>query len=392
MRVLVIGSGMYVTGRGAPMLGIVIPALAEVSRTLPLERVLIAARDNTNAAHVKSSTDKVNAILSTRLKTEYTTIPGRDLERETAELCAAEHFDCAIVAIPDDLHAPPVRALLRAKVPPLVVKPFVPTLAEARDLVDLQRKTGTYGAVEFHKRFDESNLYAKKVIAEKQLGKLLYMNIDYSQRIQIPKAIFREWAGRTNIFQYLGVHYVDLVSFLTGFVPKRLTAHGTKHALRELGIDTYDSVHVMAEWANPGDDSDRLYTHYNTNWIDPDCTTAMSDQRFRIVGTTGHIACDQRYRGIEIVREGIGVVQPNPYFCDYLPALSGENRYQGYGVTSVRQFIADVQDLAQGRATLAYLNTHRPSFEASLPSTAFIDAVNRALKRQHTWLEVDDFR
>ena len=95
-----------------------------------------------------------------------------------------------------------------------------------------------YGAVEFHKRYDESNLYAKKVIREGKLGDLLYVTVDYSQRVVMPTEIFRSWAHRTNVFRYLAVHYVDLIYFMTGYLPARLTASAARRKLVSMGIDT----------------------------------------------------------------------------------------------------------------------------------------------------------
>lgn len=389
MNILILGAGMYVTGRHETGHGVVLSALAQISRRQPIERVLVVARDPDNAKHVAAAAARINAKLGTALRIGYRTTPGTDLAAEMASLCTQERFDCAIVSTPDHLHGTPLRGLLMSGVPTLVVKPLVPTLAEAQGLLALQEERGVYCAVEFHKRFDESNLYAKRVIGEGQLGRLLYMSIDYSQRIQIPRQIFRGWAARSNIFQYLGVHYVDLIHFLTGFLPRRLTAFGTRGLLAKEGIDTFDSIHVMIEWAGPTMQDEPLLSHHNSNWIDPDSNSAMSDQRFKIVGTQGRIECDQRNRGIELVRENAGVALINPYYADFLPDPDGGLEFQGYGLKSIACFIDDVSELACGETSLKQLETMRPSLRQALVSTAVIDAVNRALCAPPAWREVD---
>ena len=391
MRILVLGAGMYVTGRHETGHGVVLSALAQISRTNPVERVLVVARDPANADHVAEAAARINSTLGASLRIDYQTIPGIDLALEMAALCSRERFDCAIVSTPDHLHEAPLRGLMGGGVPTLVVKPLAPTLAEGRALLALQRETGVYCAVEFHKRFDEGNLYAKRVITEGALGRLLYMSVDYSQRIQIPRQVFRNWTARSNIFQYLGVHYVDLIHFLTGFHPRRVTAYGTRGILEREGIDAFDSIHVMIEWDGPLGRNEPFLSHHNSNWIDPDTNSAMSDQRFKIVGTKGRIECDQRNRGIELVREGTGVALINPYYAEFLPDVDGNLEFQGYSLKSIARFIADVVLLKRGETSLSHLDKTRPSLRQALVSTAVIDAVNRALCAGPAWREIDGF-
>ncbi len=225
MSVLVVGAGMFVTGRGGFDNPTVLASLAQRDKESSIGPVVVAARSADNASLVEATVARINARVDGRLEAAFHQLAGLDLESELSALCATRSFDAAIVAVPDDLHAAALRALIKAQVPSLVVKPFVPTMAEARDLLLLQREHRVYGAVEFHKRFDESNVYAKKLIARSGLGDIRYISVAYSQRLTIPTVAFRDWAHRTNIFQYLGVHYVDLVYFLTGFLPVRLTAY-----------------------------------------------------------------------------------------------------------------------------------------------------------------------
>lgn len=388
MKILILGAGMYVTGRGRQGNGVVLSALAEFSRQQPIEAVVVA-RQPENARVLEEALTRINGILSTDLRARYVTLDGHDLAAETTALCQSEKFDCAIIVTPDHLHFAPLSALLALRVPPLVVKPLVPTMAEARQLLALQQQYDVYGAVEFHKRFDESNLYARHQISSGALGQLLYATVDYSQRIIIPTEIFRGWASQSNIFQYLGVHYVDMMYFLTGYHPLRLTAFGTKGVLQAQGLDNFDSIHVSIEWANPQQPDKRFLTQFNTNWIDPNCTSAMSDQQFKLVGTRGRLHCDQKHRGLELVQENQGIVHPNPYFADYLPSADGKMHFQGYGYRSISQFMTDVLALQQGTISRVELERCRPSFQDSLISVAIIESVNLALQTPAEWREID---
>ncbi len=389
MKVLVIGAGMYVTGRGGYGVGTVLSALAQLSKSQTITEVIIIATSKDNKKTVDDATSNINQKLKSQLKVSYRAIDPNQLDQQVSKICHNENISAAVVSTPDHIHYEPIRALINSKVNCLVVKPFVPTLREARDLLKLQEKSGIYGAIEFHKRFDESNLYAKRIIGEQGLGKLQSINVDYSQQIVIPTSVFSNWVEQTNIFQYLGVHYVDLIYFLTGFSPVALCAYGTRGALKQRGIDTFDSVHVMLEWQDPLDQTQRFISQMNIGWIDPTTTSAMSDQKIKIIGTNGRLECDQKNRGIEYVTEKHGISHVNPYFSDYLMDENGNCDFGGYGYKSIAQFFIDVDSLQKGKTTLSELNRLRPSFNQALVSTAVIDAVNESLKSTPSWRIID---
>lgn len=385
MNILVIGAGMYVTGREGTGTGTILSSLAELSRSLSLEVTVVATRAENEQA-VADAAARINTTLGTSLPVCYRTISG-DAAVDIPLLCAPGRFSAAIVSVPDHLHFAYTRALLEQGIPPLVVKPLTPTLAEARELVRLQESAGLYGAVEFHKRWDQTNLWIRRALSENKLGRLLYFTVDYSQKISMPTVIFQAWAGHTNIFQYLGVHYVDLIYFLTGAQPRRALAIGTSGVLKELGIDTWDSVHATICWETSS--GEPFVSQFSTNWIDPACTSAMSDQKYKVIGTRGRIECDQKNRGLEFVSAESGVQQVNPYFSDYLPGEDGDLHFSGYGYASIACFIRDVADLRAGRADVKRLELCRPTLRHSLVSTAVVDAVNRSLLAGGCWETVD---
>ncbi|HEX5058465.1 MAG TPA: Gfo/Idh/MocA family oxidoreductase [Kofleriaceae bacterium] len=386
MKVLVVGAGMYVTGRHGTGAGTVMAALAQASRTMPIDEVLVVARDPGNAALVTEAAARVNQLLGSSLAFRYQVIDG---DRRLDQQLSLADFACSIVVVPDHLHFRYTAELLEARVPPLVVKPLVPTVAEARKLIEIQDRTDTYAAVEFHKRWDESNLMTRRYIAENRLGPLVYAVVDYSQRIRIPTEVFKGWADRTNIFQYLGVHYVDLLYFLTGLTPLRAMAVGTRGVLTSRGVNTYDSVHAQVLWGKPGDAEHRFVSLLSINWIDPNTTSALSDQKMKVICGEGRIELDQKDRGIEVVTNRDGIQHVNPYFADYLPSDSGSLDFQGYGYKSIAAFFADVLALQAGKTTRAKLEPLRPTLRQSLVSVAIVEAVNESLAHGSEWRTID---
>jgi D-galacturonate reductase len=390
MRILVVGAGMYVTGRGGTGSGTILASLCEASRHLPIDGVTVVARDPANAAVVAETIGALNRRLGTALDVGFLAVPG-DAEAALTAAAKASRADTAIISVPDHLHHPYTAGVLDRGMHALVVKPFVPTLAEGRDLVARQRARARIGAVEFHKRWDEQNLLARRLLRQGELGSLLYSVVQYSQRIDIPRDVFKSWAMNTNIFQYLGVHYVDLVYFLTGARPLRVSALGTRGALAGLGIDTPDSVHATVVWA-PAGGGPEIVTQFAVNWIDPSCTTALSDQRYSLVGTAGRLDLDQKDRGVTLASPSGGVRTINPYFAEFVDMPGGKERYGGYGPRSIVQFLQDVADVDAGRVALGDLEGNRPTFADALISTAVVEAAGRSLGRDGAWEVVSDAR
>ena len=58
MRVLVIGAGMYVTGRDGTGVGTILSSLAESSRTIEIEKVTVVARSESNRVTVDEATNR----------------------------------------------------------------------------------------------------------------------------------------------------------------------------------------------------------------------------------------------------------------------------------------------------------------------------------------------
>jgi len=94
-----------------------------------------------------------------------------DFAAQLKQLKSLLNIAAAIVSLPDHLHFPFTRDLLHEKIHTLVRKPLTPSCAEAKALLRLQTANEVYGCVELHKRYDETNLYVKRVLSEGTLGR-----------------------------------------------------------------------------------------------------------------------------------------------------------------------------------------------------------------------------
>lgn len=388
MKVLLIGAGMYVTGRNVDgSRGTIGPALMEAVRAG------LVVSGSVATTRVESSREGCDALagLAQEMGVECPFAPfpvvGNDPRAyiQAAQEC---HPDAAIISVPDHLHAEIAVEMASLGIHCLVVKPMADSLAGAKRMLEASRHHQVIGQVEFHKRYDESNLVLRDVIQSGKLGDPLYALIQYSQKKLIPRDVFRAWSSNTNIFQYLGVHYVDLLQWATGFVPVKVSSWGQKRYLPLVGIDTCDAMQVVVEWQRK-DGSSFVSTHL-TNWIDPDQSSAMSDQSICIVGTKGRFVADQKHRGIELVTDDVGTRHLNPYFTQaYSDPVSGFTCYDGYGIKSILRFLRDVHDVRSGRVSADDLESVRPSFAQCVTSTAVVEAANRSLELGGIPVEVE---
>ena len=386
LNILIIGTGMYVCGRGTKEFGTILPAIYEWKRNNLLGDVYVAGVHKEGINVLKRKADELNELFGHNVEFKLYPVNGGDPDAYKIALNKIPKPACAIVVVPDSLHRKIAGDAIEKGFHTLVVKPLAPTLKEVKELIVLQEKHDVYCAVEFHKRLDRSNIKLRDCFESGKIGDPLYFIVEYSQRKNIPKDRFNRWVETTNVFQYLGIHYVDIIYYATRAVPLRVMAVGQKNYLSSKGIDVYDSIQVVIEWKMS---SKRTFTSsFFTNWIDSERTSAMSDQKIKVIGTKGRYEADQKMRGIKVVTDEGGIEEPNPDFCSAYGFRKGEIMYQGYGIESVKQFLSDVTDLECGKAKRESFEGKRPTFKNALVSTAVLETANKSLGENGAWLDM----
>lgn len=392
MNVLVIGAGMYVSGKGTSGYGTILPALCEWQRRgFAIGSVFLAATSSQSIKLAKDKFKSLNVLMGTDIQLK--TFPEKNEEEVNTKsylqaLSEIPKPACAIVVVPDELHSEIASSCIEAGLHTLVVKPLAPTLEEVNELIKLQNMKRVYCAVEFHKRFDRANLKLRDFLEHGKLGDPLYFIVEYSQRKEIPVERFCNWVESVNIFQYLGIHYVDIIYFSTGAMPRRVMGLGQKNWLLSKGIDTYDSVQGFIEWETP---SGKLFSSaIFTNWIDPANTSAMSDQRIKVIGTKGRYESDQKSRGVILITDEDGIEEINPDFCNtyYSSGIGNGMAFMGYGIDSIHQFLNDSIKVENEDITIEELEGKRPTFKASMIPTMVIEGINKSLEKNGSWVEL----
>lgn len=388
LDILVIGTGMYVCGRYTDGYGTVLPAIYEWSKRNTINEIHIAGTNPDSIDTLQHKQAEIEQLFQRELPTSY--YPEKTVD-DKAYLTALEELSdpcCAVVVVPDHLHEPITADVIKHGVSPLVVKPLTSTVEAADRLISLQNEHDVHAAVEFHKRFDRSNQLLRDAYQAGEYGDPLYFLVQYSQRKSVPETHFESWVDTTNIFQYLGPHYVDIIRFVTGATPTRVSVSGQKEYFSSKGIDTYDAIEVMVEWKR--ETGATFQSCFLTNWIDPEETSAMSDQRIKLIGTEGRHEADQKRRGIKQVTDNEGITEPNPDFCtSYGTPETQSFRYEGYGIDSFTRFFTDVVRFTDPSSTVTNSDDRIVGFRESKVSTAVVEAVNTCLENNQLSMSVD---
>ena len=390
MKILVIGTGMYVTGRNTDSYGTIFPSIIEFQRTNNIKNleVVFVGKKPSNSFLAKKKVLSALKISGLKFKVKfYSNQKGYKTYGYKYVLKKEKNIDCAIVAVPDHLHFQVVKEFLNHNLHTLVVKPFTTKVSEAKKLIAMKKYKNVLGLVEFHKRFDKHNVLLKNSYESQKLGNPLYFNVEYSQKKIIPEKIFKNWVDKTNILQYLGVHYIDLVYFVTKATPIRVLAMGQKNWLKKKGINTFDSIQCLIEWKTKS--NIKFNQTLVVNWIDPNNSSSMSLQKIKFCGTKGNYESDQKSRGIKIISDGNDFQEPNPDFCQQFSLNDKYIQWQGYGILSVVNFLNSVNKISKSKTKFVkVLDSNTSNFEDALISTAVIEAADKSLRNNFVWQKV----
>tara|TARA_B100001250_G_scaffold156018_1_gene134082 strand:- start:3 stop:1142 length:1140 start_codon:yes stop_codon:yes gene_type:complete len=371
MKLLVIGGGIYVRGSKHNEYGTIIPAIIESIKQKYVNQVCFVTTTNKSS----NTCVKVSKSLCKKLKVKFSlnTFVSFKSNSKASYKQAIKKFkpDSTIVATPDHTHYKICKDVILSNSNLLVVKPLSDKTTEVNKLISTIKNRKKIYQVEFHKRLDEANLTLKKYIKEKKFGDMKYFVIEYSQKKVIPENYFKKWSKESNSFQYLGVHYVDLIYFITKFKPIRVWAWGQKGYLSKKKINTWDAVQATIEWKNK---NKIFHSYIITNWIDPNNSSATSDQKINFVGEKGRYYSDQKNRGIYSIFDENNLSHINPYFTN----LNFSNNYffDGYGIRNIKNFL----ELSKLNKIKNYKDVNS-SFYDSLISTKVIEAVNKSLNK-----------
>jgi len=298
---------------------------------------------------------------------------------ETDESEAAlESGHALFVCVPDSAHAEYIERGIEAKVPTWVVKPLTGDGARSADLSRRADERGIPLWVDYHKRFDVSNRLLRSALAAGDRGAPLLFSVRYSQPRDLPLEGFA-WTRETNVFSYIGCHYVDQLFYLMpGLTVDSVHARGIEGPVFErIGHSAWDTVLARFDCRWQGRP---VTAQFEIGWSNPLASPTKSLQFVELACERGRYFMDQTRRGVEIWSDD-GTTTPNPYFFSRIHDPStGTPRYQGYGYESVREFLDFTLRPAAERSR-ALANDSLPWAREAARVDAILDRVARSLRQ-----------
>lgn len=283
-------------------------------------------------------------------------------------------LDAVAVATPDHLHAEIILAAAERGLHVISQKPLDVDASSAESLIERCDSAGVLLYVDFHKRFDPAHIRLREDIAKGLYGRLQYGSVHMEDRIVVPTEWLRRWAVDSNPSWFLGVHYYDLVYFLTGQEPRRVLAAGHKGKLERMGLNgAWDSVQARVEYAGG------LTMNYDLSWILPESFPSIVNQGIRLVGEEGIVEVDAQDRGYfsaTSVDPACAVINTYGALEYDHPALGP--LVDGYTFTSMEYFVDLLHALARG-SSLSDLKGKYPDGREALVSTRIGVAVDRSM-------------
>jgi predicted dehydrogenase len=149
--------------------------------------------------------------------------------RSAEELVASPDVDVVHICTPNHLHAPLARMALGAGKHVICEKPLATSSADATELVDLACASGLVAAVPFIYRYYPMVRESRALVASGAAGPIHLIHGSYLQD-WLSTARDQNWrvdpalGGASRTFADIGVHWCDLVEFVTGHRIASLTA------------------------------------------------------------------------------------------------------------------------------------------------------------------------
>jgi len=292
---------------------------------------------------------------------------------DAREMLARAEIDAVVVATPDHAHTATARAAIEAGKHVLVEKPLAMSTAECRALADAARRRRVRLITDFHKRLDPAHQDARGRIRRGEVGELQFGIAWMQDAISVPAGGFfrSDLASRSSPNWFLGVHFYDLLRFLTDLDPAEVRATGYRQVLPARGIDTYDAIKADFVMANGASVS------FNVSWNLPDAAPLLTRQGVYLQFTEGDMDINSSERGYALTtKERYRFV--NPLFL-----RKTDRGHLGYGIESIGEALLEFLSLKGPDREARYeaFEAARPSGIAGLWATAMAEAVDRSLAR-----------
>ncbi|PBP28766.1 oxidoreductase family protein [Diplocarpon rosae] len=168
------------------------------------------------------------------------------------ELFADSSLDIIVITTTPETHFSFARSALEARKHVIVEKPFVPTSAEAQQLIDISSATGKLICVYQNRRWDSDFLTVRKLITEGTIGRVVEFETHFDRYKPERSATWKGTLGMAHaggVVYDLGTHLIDQAYVLFG-LPKSVTAIFANQ--RNDGEPEPDSFSILLRYGTDG--------------------------------------------------------------------------------------------------------------------------------------------
>ncbi|MGA2740313.1 MAG: Gfo/Idh/MocA family oxidoreductase [Bryobacteraceae bacterium] len=269
-----------------------------------------------------------------------------DLYREA--IAALPPRQIVVVAVPDQLHYEVVMAALAHEQHVLCVKPLALTSRHAAEIEREARACGLLVAVEYHKRFDDRSLMARRQYRAGAFGEFRLGAARLFEKWYYRHSNFQNWmtADHSDAFTYIGCHYVDLVHFITGLLPVAVSVYGVRDRFPN-GNEGFLWTDARVVWSNGA------CLNVQNGLGFPDDAPGTNTQGLVLYcggdDKGGLLEHSDQYRGLKhsfaAKPDGAGATvyaEPSPDYFQYVDLGGGGLTPVGYGFRSVEHIVSSM--------------------------------------------------
>ncbi len=277
------------------------------------------------------------------------TDPKREFPDLFKEVIARmDQHQIVIVAVPDPLHYSMLETAIEHNQHICCVKPLVQKYTQAVQIERNAFEKGLIVGIEYHKRLDNRALMARRQYQNGDFGEFRIGHAEMNEPYYYRHSNFQNWftCENSDMFTYVGCHYVDQVHFITGLRPTAVSVFGI--------IDRFPNGNKGYLWTDARVLWDNGACLNVTNVMGyPDDGPGGNFQGVRLYcagkDRSGMLVHDDQYRGMDYcyVRKGSEpgdtyFAQPSPDYFKYVH-LGGDGLTPvGYGYRSIEFIVKNI--------------------------------------------------
>lgn len=371
-RVLLIGGGMIAHDQ-------VLPSLYQLQRTGRIGEIEVCSsryqtvRALADAAHIRRAFPGQTF----RMYPESPSDAAQpELYRE--RIAALPPRQIVFVGLADHLHYDAILEALRHNQHAIAVKPLVLRHAQAVEIAAAARARNLFVGIEYHKRFDDRSLMARRAYREGRFGQFRLGTACLLEKWYYRNSNFQNWmtAGQSDAFTYIGCHYVDLVHFITGLMPVAVSVYGILDRFPN-GNEGYLWTDARVIWENGA-----CLNVQNALGF-PDAAPGTNTQGLTLYCQGAEngalLSHSDQYRGLKYSYDGGVYAEPSPDYFQYVDLGGPGLTPVGYGFRSIEQLVNAAAQVENGDATLDEID--RAGIIATPANSAYNEQVIEAARQ-----------